>query len=112
MYEVANYIIDPPFYTGSPALVMNPAKWKSIPENLQKLMLDAIVQIGPKYKKIADEITDRSFKTLLDKGMKVIKFTGADREWFIKQLYDAAYKEYAGKAPVDGPKMYELFKKK
>ena len=91
---------------------MNLDTWNSLPTPVQDVMMDSLAELGPKYSQKFDDLRIRSLEGLVAGGVEVITFTGGDKEWFLSKLAESAYNDYAGKAPVDGPKLYELLQKK
>jgi TRAP-type C4-dicarboxylate transport system substrate-binding protein len=111
-WEVAPYTIYPPFGSVGTALVMNPDKWNSIPPALQDELTAAVFKTLP-------TILDKSVKNhaavrqvIADNGVKSITFTGADADWYHKQIYDALTAYYIEKSPDDAAKLLELWSKK
>jgi len=45
------------------------------------------------------------------KGMGVIEFKGADRDFWVKSAKDAAWAEVLKRSPKHGPKLMKLFTK-
>lgn len=92
-HEVVKYIWGPPFWTVDVYVFMNKAKWDSL-DAAQK---DLITEIMMEYEKKAyDEqvkLQADITKSLLDSGMKEIKFSDADTKWFMEMAYTQGWKE-------------------
>jgi len=111
-YEVAKYIINPGFGSAPASLFMNLKKWDSIPKDLQDLIVDSLYEMAPATEAKHTEIDEKAMKIALSKGMQVIEFQGADREWFLKAIRDAVYNdEMKSGAPEVSKKVYELTNK-
>ena len=52
-----------------------------------------------------------NWQSMLDKGVKLIKFSPADGQAFVKLAYDSAWDYVIAKSPVVGPKLKEMLVK-
>jgi TRAP-type C4-dicarboxylate transport system substrate-binding protein len=111
IWEVAKYIIYPPFGTTGTALIMNADKWKSIPKPLQDLMIDAMFKAMPQFEARWLEIGNKARQRLQENGLKPITFTGSDAEWYLNTINKSIYDFYAQKAPDNAPTLYKLLQK-
>ena len=109
--EVAGYVVKPPFYSITLAFIMNLDKWNSIPKDLQTLIIDTMFEEAPQIEDDLIAENNVAFNKIIDTGAELIEFTGADAEWYLGQLNGAAYEFWSEKAPVDGPKLYQLLQK-
>ena len=108
LYTVTKYIIDPSFYRGSVAVIVNLNTWNSLSPDQQK----AFSKIGlAAVKKYMDDVKveiDKARTNMLSKGMKAIAFNQADSDQFIKDLYDTAWADAAKKYPDVAAKLRPL----
>lgn len=90
--EVTKYIWGPPFWILDVYVFMNKAKWDSLDSAQQSLMTDIMKEYEKKAHdeqlKLEAEIT----KSLLDSGMKEIKFSDADQKWFLNMATTEGWK--------------------
>ena len=107
-YEVAKYIIKPGFGSAPASLFLNLKKWESIPKNLQDLLVNSLYEMAPASEAKHTAMINGAFKVAQKKGMKVIEFQGADREYFNKTIEDALYKYASKDSPENARKVYEL----
>ena len=91
--EVVKYIWGPPFWTVDVYVFMNKAKWDSL-DAAQKALMTEIMKA---YEKTAHDeqviLQSDITKSLLDSGMKEIKFSDADQKWFLDMAYAEGWKE-------------------
>jgi TRAP-type C4-dicarboxylate transport system substrate-binding protein len=110
-YEVAKYIIKPGFGSASASLFLNLKKWESIPKDLQDLLLDSLYGMAAKSEAKHNAKINGAFKVAQKKGMKVMEFQGADRDYFLKTVEGAIYKQESKDDPVAFKKVYDLVQK-
>jgi TRAP-type C4-dicarboxylate transport system substrate-binding protein len=91
-HEVVKYIWGPPFWILDVYVFMNKAKWDSLDPAQKSLMLD----IMKEYEKTAHDeqikLQSDITKSLLDSGMKEIKFSDADQKWFLNMARTEGWK--------------------
>ena len=94
--QVTKYVIDHPYYHSTQMALMNMKSWTSLPEHLQDLMMDKMMEY-PKYKIIAyANDTARARVKMLDAGIEFYRLSPEVADWFLKTAYDAAW-EYQQK---------------
>lgn len=112
--KVTKYRVDPGVYHSSLHTLVNLRKWKSLTTAQQ----DVITQVGlafeakaetdtPEFKAMMKKQTDWSIKN----GMKIITFTGADREKWINAANNAGWAEVKKRSPRHWRKLKQLFTK-
>lgn len=106
--EVCKYIIEPKLYSMNLEALINLDTWNKLPKNLQTLMTDLMMANEAKYTKVFEELGDKEYKAMQAKGMKVIKFSPEDTNWYIDLAYKAGWDEVFKKAPEIGPKLRKL----
>lgn len=107
-YEVAKYVIKPGFGSAPASLFINLKKWKSMPKDLQDLMVDSLYGMAAKSEAKHIAKIKGAFGASQKKGMKVIEFQGADREYYLKTIEDALYEHGAKDDPETFKKIYKL----
>ena len=112
LYEVAKYVIDHPYNRAGAAIIVNLDSWNKLPPNLQTMMTDIAKQAIAEYIIDNDKEEAKARQTFLDNGVKFIKFSDADAEWFYKTLSDALWAENIKRYPDIAPKFRELVTKK
>ena len=107
-FDVAKYIIRPGFGSAPASLFMNLKKWDSLPKDLQDLLVDSLYGMAAKSEAKHNGMINGAFKAAQKKGMKVIEFQGADRDYYLKTIEDAIYKHESKDDPETSKKVYEL----
>jgi len=107
-YEVAKYIIKPGFGSAPASLFLNLKKWNSMPKDLQDLLVNSLYEMAPASEAKHKAMINGAFKAAQKKGMKVVEFQGADREYFLKTIEDAIAKYESKDDPVAFKKVYDL----
>lgn len=107
-YEVAKYIIRPGFGSAPASLFVNLKKWNSIPKDLQDLLVNSLYEMAPASEAKHIAMINGAFNAAQKKGMKVIEFQGADREYFLKTVENAIYENGSKDDPATFKKVYEL----
>ena len=108
LYEVADYIIKPGFGSAPACLFMNLEKFNSLPKDLQVLLVDSLYSLAQQSEKKHMAMDDAAFQACQKKGMRVIEFKGAERDYYLKTIEDAMYQYAAKDDPETAQKVYEL----
>ena len=111
LYEVAKYLINPGFGTLPANLFMNLEKWNSIPKELQDLIVNTLYELAPKSAAKHAKMDDELYQKMLNAGIQVVEFKGAEKDWFLKAVEDAIYEHQAKDAPDVARKIFELTRK-
>jgi len=107
--EVCDYFITPGFGGPDYAWSVNLDFWNKIPPDLQKLVLDAVVEVEKEWEPKWTEIHKGwPPKWVSEGGMEEILFTGDDAERWVKAYYDYHWGEVINKSPVEGAKLKAL----
>ena len=90
LYEVVPYFIDHTFYeTGNLMAIMNRDKWNSLPEHLQDLMLDTLIEFEPGMVERSAALQQEAKQAMIDGGMEAITFSPADAKWYRDLAYSS-----------------------
>jgi TRAP-type C4-dicarboxylate transport system substrate-binding protein len=90
LYEVCKYFINQTFYeSGNLVSIMNLKKWNSLPKHLQKLMIDAIIDLEPQIYEIFARDQAAAKQKLIDNGMVPINFSPEDAKWYRNLAYSS-----------------------
>ena len=107
-HEIVKYIIPYYFYQIPTVVVANLKSWEKLPEDVQKLLIDAIVEVeekaGPYYK----NVHDTELKKAQELGVQLIEFSPEDAKWFVDTAYRVSWENLAKKAPENVEKLREL----
>lgn len=106
-YEVAPYVIDPPFYASTTVTIMNLKKWQSLPDNLKKIIEDVQLEQERAWPPIFDKVTAAMKKKAMAGGAQFIKLPPADEKWFLDTANKSGWKFDKKRYP---PEIYNKFK--
>ncbi len=112
LFEVVKYVVDQPFFRGAVGIIVNLDSWNKLPANLQQMLKDITAQVLVEYANDLDGQIAKARQTATDKGVKFIKFSDADSQYFMKTMYDGAWADVAKKLPDSVDKMKSLVQKK
>jgi len=111
LYAVCKYAIDHAFLGGGKAFIVNPDSWNRLPPNLQKIVTDTAAEVVVEQMNDYDNEMARALKIALDNGVKFIKFSDADREWFYQSIYDSMWADNIKRYPEVATKLKPMFSK-
>jgi TRAP-type C4-dicarboxylate transport system substrate-binding protein len=109
--KIVKYVVHPGVYNGANVIVINKKKWDEIPNDLQKLLIEAEDEAARFAKQRALDLVKDEEKALKKMGIQYIELPPAEA----KKLTDAAYSSLWGviieKSPEYGPKLREMVTK-
>jgi len=107
--KYVKYRIEPGFYTPNVSIIMNLNKWRSLPEDVRKLLKDKAIELATEYpEKYGKAASARARQQVIDEGVKIVELTGAEAETYLKTAQDAGWAEIEKLDPVNGPKLRSL----
>jgi len=110
-HEVTKYWIDHPFYMQDIVTIMNQKKFNSLPSNLQSVLMNAQRQVELDYMDTWDQHEANEKKKAIKAGMKPLKFSDSDAEWYLNTAYSAAWADQIKRHPDVAPKLKKLLSK-
>lgn len=111
IYEVTKYAIDHPFYTPTPAVIMNLNTWNRLPTHLQKILSDTLFESLRTWPDIASKKIEEDKRRGKNAGVEFYKLPTDFANWFLKVAYEEAWKEEERKNPEVGRKLRALLTK-
>ena len=110
VHEAAKYVTDHPFLTTNTVVIMNPNKWKQIPERLQKVIKETLYEEQVKWGNafLEQERVDRG--KIAAAGAEFIKFSSAEEQQFIETVYRAEAEFHLKNNPEHGPEIVKMLK--
>ncbi|MDH3242787.1 MAG: TRAP transporter substrate-binding protein DctP [Alphaproteobacteria bacterium] len=108
--KVSKYRIEPGFYVATLQILVNLKKWKTLSPRQQ----DIITQIALAYERRGENWDARLAKSkawMASKGMKTIKFTGADAAKWSKAAKDAGWARVKRRSPRHGRVLERMMRK-
>ena len=110
-HEVAKYRVEPRFGLLVSSISINLDRWKKLPADQQKALLDAGAQTERDTARLGDEILARENKILDGLGVKVVKLS-ADKAKQIQSLFSSSNWDIAAQCcGDDGKQLRELARK-
>jgi len=88
-HEVLKYAVDHTVYYQSLVFLVNLDSWNKIPQDLQQIMIDTMIDTEKWAADFHKEMAEKERQTMVDAGVEFITFSPADAEWYVKQAYDA-----------------------
>jgi TRAP-type C4-dicarboxylate transport system substrate-binding protein len=111
--KFVKYRIEPQFYVPNNAMIVNLAKWRSLPQDVRDLMKRKAIQFATEYPtKYSQNRSAIARKQVIDDGVQIISFQGDDAKRWIDTAYKTGWEEIDRIDPVAGPKLRELITKK
>lgn len=102
------FVIDEPFFGNSNMMAaVNMDKWKALPADVQKQVMDITVAYEPQMTAYFNNLEDEEWKKIGD-AVKKIKFSAADTKKYIDTIYGVEWDAIAKRV---SPEMLEKLKK-
>lgn len=110
VHEAAKYVTDHPFLTTNTVAIMNPSKWKQIPERLQKIIKETLYEEQVKWGNafLEQERVDR--EKIIAAGAEFVKFSPAEGQQFIETIYRNESEFHLKNNPEHGPEIVKMLK--
>jgi len=108
--KVSKYRVEPGFYVATLQILVNLKKWKSLSPAQQ----DVLTQLGLAYERKGENWGGRLTKQkawMASKGMKTIKFTGAEAAKWSKAAKDAGWARVKKRSPRHGRTLERMMRK-
>lgn len=109
--EVIHYIIEPGFYQTDVCVLMNKKKWESLPPDEQKHIGYAMERAERESYDISRKIAQQEKQLLKNKGIKVIEFKDAQRQFYLDTAYRAGWEKVLAKNPGTGARLKQLMER-
>ncbi|MBP1749114.1 MAG: C4-dicarboxylate transporter substrate-binding protein [Deltaproteobacteria bacterium] len=106
--EVVRYIIEPGFYQTDVCVLMNKKKWESLPAAEQKHISGAMERAERESYELSRKMAQQERQLLADKGIKVIEFRDAQRQFYLDTAYRSGWKKIVAKNPRTGAYLKKL----
>ncbi len=108
LQEVTKYVIRPGVFQMEPATLISMKKWKTIPPDLQNILLEEIKDVEYIGSMRNFMIMDAEDKIRKAAGMQDIVLAPDVAKQFVKTAYDATWDVVIKNAPEYGPKLRQL----
>jgi TRAP-type C4-dicarboxylate transport system substrate-binding protein len=111
--KFVKFRIEPQFYVPNNAIIVNLAKWRSLPQDVRDLMKRKAVQFASEYPtKYGQNRSAIARQQVIDDGVQIITFQGDDAKRWVDTAYKVGWEEIDRIDPVAGPRLRELISKK
>jgi len=90
-YKLLKYMIDHPFMSDNLAVIMNPSSWKRLPKHLQSILVEARDWNAKTYVERMLPLHKKTRQIYKNSGMKFIRFSPSDAEWYRKTAFEAEW---------------------
>jgi len=108
LHEPLKNFIDYPIYRDNKVMLINPAKWNSIPQDLRQTMEKAYLDYFPTMETDYRVINEQGKETIAKAGGKFITFSEEDARWFVDTSFTAMWDEFKAKFPNESAKFLPL----
>jgi TRAP-type transport system periplasmic protein len=110
--KYTKYRIEPGFYTPNNAILVNLAKWRSLPKEVQDFLKRKAIQLATEYPtRYGSAAGARARQQVIEDGVKIITFEPNDAKRWVETAHRAAWEEIDRIDPVNGPKLRKLITK-
>ncbi|RFU71472.1 hypothetical protein D0469_01125 [Peribacillus saganii] len=105
--DTAKYKMAPNFYRMDVVTIVNLDKWNSLPEDIQKIIMDTQREVEKEMVNVTQEFIDKEEPKLKEAGVQTVDLG----EEFLKVAYGAGWKFIEEKIPDQSKELSELFRK-
>jgi len=110
--KYTKYRIEPGFYTPNNAILVNLARWRSLPQETRDFLKKKAIQLATEYPtRYGSAAVARARQQVIEDGVKIITFEPNDAKRWIETAHGAAWAEIDRIDPVNGPKLRKLITK-
>jgi len=106
--EVVKYVIHPMMWWGGAIVNLNLDTWKKLPKEIQKALLDTMIEKEKKWEPLYDRMDREARAKLSGKGVKEIKFSPEDEKWFVNLALTKEWEDILKDDPVNGERLRKI----
>lgn len=110
-HEVAKYLLFPTYYEVRSSMLMNRGKFDKLPPQLQKILMEAVLEVEAWGARTWREEVGREQEQLRKLGMEFVKLPEPDASRFLKIARDAIWEQVMKDSPKYGARLKEAFTK-
>lgn len=111
LYEVAKYMLLPPYYVNRYAILMNQRALEKLPPHLQKVLHDSIVELEGWSDEFYLGEQAKEWTRLREKGFRTAQLPDDQAKRFLRIADEALWEKIIKDSPKTGSKLRELFHK-
>lgn len=107
--KVVRHVIDLPFFGASNVVaIMNNDKWKALPADVQRRMIEVTAAFEPKVVKHYDDAEKAEWAQLEKAGVVRYRFSDAENKKYLDTAYNVEFDNLATKVPDQVPTLRKL----
>jgi TRAP-type C4-dicarboxylate transport system substrate-binding protein len=91
LQEVTKYVIEPGFFRSPAVILVNLDAWKKLDPMMQDLMIKTQMEVERDFVNTSNEVRGKTKNVLLKGGVKLIEFSGTDKQWYLDKIYKTAW---------------------
>jgi TRAP-type C4-dicarboxylate transport system substrate-binding protein len=110
--EVTKYMLFPGFYCPNTTTCVNLDKFRSLPQNLQNLLLNVQVKLERWMWDHFRKIEEMEMQKSTDAGVEFIEFTGDNATWYVDLAYKVKWDDMTNRIPDLIAKIRPMVEKK
>lgn len=110
-HEVAKYLLFPTYYDVRSSMLMNRAAFEKLPPHLQKLLMEAVLEVEEWGTKTWREEADREQERLKKYGMEMVHLPDAEAKRYLQIARDTLWEQVMKDSPKYGARLREAFTK-
>ncbi len=111
-HEVTKYVIDHPYYVSTAVAIMNLNTWNKLPQNLQNLMNEAMIEYEKEKIGVEQKSREEARQKMINAKVEFYKLSPPVAEWYVSTAYKAAWDYQQKRFPEATAKLKELLTKK
>lgn len=106
-YEVAPYVLEPPFYKATSVTIMNLKKWQSLPDHLKRIIEKVQLAQERAWPAIEERFYESAKKKAAAGGAVFARLSPEDEKWYLETVYRAGWRYDKKRYPAE---IYNKFK--
>ena len=108
-HEVIKYMVEPGFYQTDVCILINLKAWNKLGSDAKGLFLETIEKVEKQSYELSRQIEAEEKELLIKRGIKIIKFSGDEAEYYLDTANRAAWERIIAKNPSNAIKIKKLF---
>jgi len=107
-HEVIRYMVEPGFYQTDVCVLVNKEKWQGLSAGEQRLIEDIMDRSEGESYELSRKMAHQEKQLLLDRGIRVIEFHDAEKQYYLEAAYRAGWEKVMQKNPITGLELKKL----
>ncbi len=106
--EVIRYVVEPGFYQTDVCVLINKARWDTLPKEEQIFLARTMERIERESYDISRKMAEQEKELLRRKGIQTIEFKDASGQFYIETAYRAGWEKVLERSPATGQILKKL----